>query len=165
MKEKIKKLFKNSKGFTLLEMLVVVLIIGILAAIALPQYKKAVWKSEISEVLIDMQAIEGAMNRYILARGYPTTYVPLRNILDIDLSGGEWIYENTYQMKKMQLDGFCQINTCYFSSSDKDDFTSSALIETYMIGEKTFKFCSPYNTDKGRFICEYLKSFGWEYAD
>ena len=165
MKEKIKKLFKNYKGFTLIEMLVVVLIIGILAAVALPQYKKAVWKSEISEALIDMQAIEGSINRYILAKGYPTTSVPLRKILDIDLSGGEWLSEYVYETKKMQVDGFCQINTCYFSSSDKDDLTSSALVETYMVGDKKFKFCSPFNTDKGRFICKYLESFGWEYAD
>ena len=60
----MKKILKNNKGFTLIEMLVVVLIIGILAAVALPQYKKAVEKTYLTNAIARMEAIEKYIQLY-----------------------------------------------------------------------------------------------------
>ena len=76
----------NKKGFTLIEMLVVVLIIGILAAVALPQYFKAVEKSRSTEALSVMGSISAAMERARLVSPtnvYPTTL----ETLDIEIAG------------------------------------------------------------------------------
>ena len=67
--KKIKKLFKKSKGFTLIEMLVVVLIIGILAAVALPQYQMAVTKAKVASILPLMRRWKDALQEYKLQHG------------------------------------------------------------------------------------------------
>ena len=78
------KIKNGNKGFTLLELLVVVLIIGILAAIALPQYQMAVGKARFATVKDNARVIKSALDRYYLADNNFT-----RNFeaLDIDLSG------------------------------------------------------------------------------
>ena len=77
---------KNKKGFTLLELLVVVLIIGILAGIALPQYQKVKEKAEASQLLISLKALQEAQQRYFLEKGVFATNF---DNLDIEFSGYE----------------------------------------------------------------------------
>ena len=45
----MKKLFTNKKGFSMIELMVVVAIIGVLAAIGIPQYSKFQAKARQSE--------------------------------------------------------------------------------------------------------------------
>ena len=60
---------KDKQGFTLLELLVVVLIIGILAAIALPQYRRAIEKSKAAEALTILKSVYNSASILYLTNG------------------------------------------------------------------------------------------------
>ena len=60
---------KRTKGFTLVEIMIVVAIIGLLVAIALPNFMKARRKSVIRSAQASLKQIEGAREQYLLDAG------------------------------------------------------------------------------------------------
>lgn len=69
-------------GFTLMELLAVVLIIGIIAAVAWPKYEAAVLKSKAVQALVLLRNTADAQARYYMTNGH---YTEDLSLLDIEL--------------------------------------------------------------------------------
>ena len=75
----------GSSGFTLIEMMVVILVVGILTAVAMPQYARIMERPRAAEGVETLLAIKGAQDRHFSKYGAYCTGV-LAGCLDIGLS-------------------------------------------------------------------------------
>jgi prepilin-type N-terminal cleavage/methylation domain-containing protein len=64
-----KKLQTKHAGFTLVEIMIVVAIIALLAAIAVPGFLRARKRSQASKILNDLRMIDGAVDQYAIETG------------------------------------------------------------------------------------------------
>jgi len=71
---------RNQKGFTLVELMVVVLIIAILVAIAIPLYTKSQENAQRSACKANLRTLMGSIAQYMSENGeYPTDLDALKN--------------------------------------------------------------------------------------
>ena len=76
----------KNRAFTLVELLVVVLIIGILAAIAVPYYQESVERSIMQEAITNLRTIARANDIFLMANGRKATDKEMAK-LDITIPG------------------------------------------------------------------------------
>ncbi len=138
---------KNRKGFTLLELLVVVLIIGILAAIALPQYKFAIAKSKFNAFKSTVKAIAEARERYYLVNNQHTNDL---DELDINIP---YISKNCYGECQYSLN---RAKTAYLVLNGSQTYV------TYLVnGSDSVAYVYYHNTKK--YLCVPYSSSGLRY--
>jgi prepilin-type N-terminal cleavage/methylation domain-containing protein len=68
----LKKLTTKRAGFTLVEIMIVVAIIALLAAIAVPGFLRARKRSQASKILNDLRMIDSAVDQYAIETGKRT---------------------------------------------------------------------------------------------
>ncbi len=80
------------KGFTLIELMIVVAIIGILAAVALPAYQDYTVRAKVSEVILAISAPKTTISEFYATTGH----MPAAASASIDTSGSKYVNTVAY---------------------------------------------------------------------
>ena len=81
---------KNQKGFTLIELMITVAIVGILAAFALPAYQDYILKSQVSEAYLLMEKVKVDISEQYANDG---------NLSEIMANGGAGLRNTTFPIE------------------------------------------------------------------
>ena len=111
-KTKMHYIPKNKRGFTLVEIMIVVAIIALLAAIAVPNFLRARKRSVAGRILEDLRLLDAALDQYAIEHNRPSgapaaftdlqPYIKTGTVLydstGLDLYGNQFNNNNTYSV-------------------------------------------------------------------
>jgi prepilin-type N-terminal cleavage/methylation domain-containing protein len=118
----LQKLTKNRGGFTLVEIMIVVAIIALLAAIAVPNFLRARKRSQATRILEDLRIIDSAVDQYAIennkAGGDTVTWAGvqgyLKNGSSLYNSGGTDMLGGSYG-SSFTVDAIPKLNAASFT--------------------------------------------------
>ena len=119
----LQKLNKNRGGFTLVEIMIVVAIIALLAAIAVPNFLRARKRSQATRILEDLRVIDSAIDQYAIesnkAGGATVEWTDIQAYLKkgsvLYNSGGTDLLTNAYNGGTFSVDGLPKLNSTTFN--------------------------------------------------
>jgi len=120
----LQKLNKNRGGFTLVEIMIVVAIIALLAAIAVPNFLRARKRSQGTRCLEDLRIIDSAIDQYAIennkASGVTVNWPDVQNYLKTGSvlynSGGADLFGNQYNGNAtFSVDSVPKLNSATFA--------------------------------------------------
>src|SRR3984957_16836206 len=88
----LQKLNKNRGGFTLVEIMIVVAIIALLAAIAVPNFLRARKRSQATRILEDLRLLDSACDQYAIETNKTSGMQPVFGDLKNYLKTGTTLY-------------------------------------------------------------------------
>src|SRR2546421_13089967 len=112
---------KRQGGFTLIEIMIVVAIIALLAAIAVPNFMRARKRAQATRILEDLRVLDGALDLYAIetnkATGFNPTFADLMKYIKtgspLYVSGDSDLFGNSYST--FTVDTSPKVNTSTFN--------------------------------------------------
>ncbi|MGB8353235.1 MAG: prepilin-type N-terminal cleavage/methylation domain-containing protein [Chthoniobacteraceae bacterium] len=90
----LQKINKSRAGFTLVEIMIVVAIIALLAAIAVPNFLRARKRSQATRILEDLRMLDSAMDQYAIDTGKVSGMSPAFGDVQNYLKTGTTLYNS-----------------------------------------------------------------------
>ncbi len=143
----MKTTIRAKQGFTLIEIMIVVFIIGVLAAIAIPAIQKQVRNARAASFVSDIRTLSNAAQQYALESGW---WVP-------DYASGAFPAEldGYFSRRKFEL-GTTLGGVWDFEQDDVGDFTSAVGVVNAAYGDEVFiqvdKVLDDGNLNTGLFV-------------